>query len=678
MLKNKIVGAITAVCLLACSAAGSVYAYDKPAAVQLGESVSVYGGAAYVMSFDAVNNSDTAATVYVKNENGENIGQASVKPTSGTVRAYSAPMKAERGNAAKTRLYFELDENADSSKVSVSDIKLSLCSEDVIRQEQKDGALSVYGNVDARTGGMLKLYVLDNAEEYEFNDDSRVVYSCDVSVERAGSYEVNVDTSKIDKYYSDLTAVIYGLDALGFENDAAAIDFRYTKTALKAEVLEKLRNADSADTVKSIVEGGSAEFNNIQLLGLDSLEILDRFADKEFLYEFLYKNKAEIDEQKVLALAATACAINAFSSGDLTSDEICSFIEKHEDILGLTEPEYTPYTTAYKAQPSEIKKAVAAAMKHTKDIKNSKAFKNEFANAALHTVIGNAANYTAAIKYLSDNAKYLGLKDPAGLSESKQKQLADYAKNTDDVMTIKTKESELRESKDDNGGSPGGSSGGSGSGKGGSGGSSGGGSSSQLLYGISGKNNTPAENQQDIVFSDVSKNDWSYPYINGLVKEGVISGYSDGSFRPGQSITRAEFTKLAAEAFGLRSDLPGMSFSDVGDDEWCHKYISTLSALGIINGIGDGSFGKENNISRQDMAVIICKIARYLGADLAEYTPEFSDSEEISGYALSAVGSMIKMGIISGTDGNMFMPNGTATREQAAKVIYMLKKALEK
>lgn len=671
MLKNKIVGAITAVCLLACSAAGGVYAYDKPAAVQLGESVSVYGGAAYVMSFDAVNNSDTAATVYVKNENGENIGMASVKPTSGTVRAYSAPLKTERENAAKTRLHFELDENADSSKVTVSDIKLSLCSEDVIRQEQKDGALLIYGNVDARTGGTLKLYVLDNAEEYEFNDAGKVIYSCDVRVERAGSYEVTVDTAKIDKYYSDLTAVIYGLEALGFDNDAAAIDFRYTKTALKAEAVEKLRNADSADTVKRIVEGGSAEFNNIRLLGLDTIEILDKFAEKEFLYKFLYENRAEIDEQKLLALAATACAIKAFSSDELTADEICEFIEKNEEILGLSDKEYTPYATAYKAQSAAVRKAVAAAMKNAKEMKNSKAFKAEFANAALHTVIGNATNYTSTIKYLSDNAKYLGLKDPAGLSESKQKQLADYAKKTDDVMTIKTKESELRESKGGSG-SSGGGSGGSGSG------SSGGGSSSQLFYGTGGKNNTTTEEQPGAAFSDVSKTDWAYPYIIGLVQEGIISGYSDGSFRPGQSITRAEFAKLAVEAFRLESDTAGTSFSDVGSDEWCHKYISTLSALGIINGVGDGSFGKNENISRQDMAVIIYKIARYMGADLAEYTPEFADSEEISDYALGAVGSMIKMGIISGADGNMFMPNGTATREQAAKVIYMLKKALTK
>ncbi len=104
-----------------------------------------------------------------------------------------------------------------------------------------------------------------------------------------------------------------------------------------------------------------------------------------------------------------------------------------------------------------------------------------------------------------------------------------------------------------------------------------------------------------MAFSDTAGH-WAEDNINALVSEGALNGYQDGTFRPDNNITRAEASKLI---WNLRKDLTGeymLSFNDVDASGWSAAYIAALSSEGIINGYGDGTFRPENPITRAEFA----------------------------------------------------------------------------
>ena len=165
-------------------------------------------------------------------------------------------------------------------------------------------------------------------------------------------------------------------------------------------------------------------------------------------------------------------------------------------------------------------------------------------------------------------------------------------------------------------------------------------------------------------FADVSDH-WAKEYIDELVEKGSISGYEDGTFKPDNTITRAEFTKIIVSVFGLSGNSIS-EYSDVPDGAWYSEYIAKASANGVIYG-SDGMFFPNKNITRQDAALIIYRVLKLKNIE-TQVGDTFADFEEISDYAKDAVAGMSGIGIISGYDGN-FMPNNNITRAEAATMI---------
>lgn len=185
-------------------------------------------------------------------------------------------------------------------------------------------------------------------------------------------------------------------------------------------------------------------------------------------------------------------------------------------------------------------------------------------------------------------------------------------------------------------------------------------------------NIAPDVSQTKSEFTDM-KNHWSSDYVYSLSKKGVISGFSDGSFRPDNNITRAELIKLVVVMFDL--DVDNMNcFSDVNTLEWYSPYVYTAYKNGITNG-DNGMFYPNNNITRQDMATLIYRALNKKITTNGEDTA-FSDSDAISDYAKEAVKSLSKAGIITGYN-NMFNPLGTATRAEAATMLCRILSILE-
>ncbi|MGF0007096.1 S-layer homology domain-containing protein [Eubacteriales bacterium SGI.150] len=107
-------------------------------------------------------------------------------------------------------------------------------------------------------------------------------------------------------------------------------------------------------------------------------------------------------------------------------------------------------------------------------------------------------------------------------------------------------------------------------------------------------------------FSDVPKGYWAANYIGYMQQFGIITGYSDGSFRPDAPVTRAEFATIASRFEKLTEG--SKSFADVPDTYWAARYINFAATRGWVTGYSDGTFKPENPITRAEVAAITCRL----------------------------------------------------------------------
>ena len=168
-------------------------------------------------------------------------------------------------------------------------------------------------------------------------------------------------------------------------------------------------------------------------------------------------------------------------------------------------------------------------------------------------------------------------------------------------------------------------------------------------------------------FIDLDSVPWAYTAISALTEMGVISGKSETLFMPEETITREEFAKLCVCALGGKVSGKNV-FSDAKADEWYNGYINAAFEMGICKGVSDGVFGVGQNVSRQDIAVMLYRMIE--GKTNTEANVNFADSERIADYAREAVEQLAGLGIINGVGANRFAPNDSATRAEAAKMLY--------
>lgn len=176
-------------------------------------------------------------------------------------------------------------------------------------------------------------------------------------------------------------------------------------------------------------------------------------------------------------------------------------------------------------------------------------------------------------------------------------------------------------------------------------------------------------------FNDIEQVPWAVEAIEALAKQGVISGVGENMFLPDGIITREQFAKIIIGAFGFKPSAGGREFIDVIEGEWHYEFVKTAVSLGIMTGYGD-EFGVGDEISRQDMAVVMYRVAIMTGIDLgAKSKRNISDFDSIAAYAQEAADILYKAEFINGTGDGNYSPTANATRAQAAKLIYDLRRA---
>ena len=173
-------------------------------------------------------------------------------------------------------------------------------------------------------------------------------------------------------------------------------------------------------------------------------------------------------------------------------------------------------------------------------------------------------------------------------------------------------------------------------------------------------------------FQDLDSVEWARTAINGLAMRGMINGRDQYTFDPNANITRAEYCQILMGAINALNAKGESTFADVPSTAWYYNAVSVASQLGIVSGYGDGNFGPNDLITRQDMALMTYKTAQIMNKSLEPVNAEitFEDSHEIADYAFEAVMALQKAGIINGMTDTTFEPHSNATRAQSAKVIF--------
>lgn len=176
-------------------------------------------------------------------------------------------------------------------------------------------------------------------------------------------------------------------------------------------------------------------------------------------------------------------------------------------------------------------------------------------------------------------------------------------------------------------------------------------------------------------FKDVAPNAWYGKAVGFMGARSIILGVGDGSFMPERNVTRADFLIMLMKSYGINLDTDNDdNFVDAAN-KYYTPYLATAKRLGLVMGIDGNRYAPEENISRQDMFVILYRALGMLG-ELPEGTSgrkleSFSDASSIPGYAREAIKLFVETGIVQG-DGVNLTPREISSRAQAVQVLYNL------
>lgn len=179
-------------------------------------------------------------------------------------------------------------------------------------------------------------------------------------------------------------------------------------------------------------------------------------------------------------------------------------------------------------------------------------------------------------------------------------------------------------------------------------------------------------------FTDVSRSDWYYQFVDYVTSKGYFNGVADKTFAPADNMTRAMFVTVLFRFHGAKGDRSQSAFTDVAPGEWYTDAINWAAANRIVDGVGNGKFAPNDPITRAQMCTMI---ERYLDLYRKAWKvtlPESGslsvmvDESAIPAYALAAVKQCQRHGLVNGFEDGTFRPNDLSTRAQVAAVIYRM------
>ncbi len=175
-----------------------------------------------------------------------------------------------------------------------------------------------------------------------------------------------------------------------------------------------------------------------------------------------------------------------------------------------------------------------------------------------------------------------------------------------------------------------------------------------------------------IPFRDVPKTSWYYNTVKYTYENNLISGANEYEFRPDAKITRGMIVTILWRMEGSPKVTGVKDFTDV-NGQYYYDAVRWAAKYGVVNGYGDGRFGPNANITREQLATILCNYAKYKGkyVKTSANTSKYKDWYRVSSYARESMNWAVSKGVITGKDnGTRVDPLGTASRAEAATMIY--------
>ncbi len=168
-------------------------------------------------------------------------------------------------------------------------------------------------------------------------------------------------------------------------------------------------------------------------------------------------------------------------------------------------------------------------------------------------------------------------------------------------------------------------------------------------------------------FADVPPENWASEAVTFAAARELFSGTSETSFSPDETMSRAMLATVLYRLEGQPEQAVMSAYSDVSDGAWYADSIAWAVENGIVSGYGDGQFGPNDSVTREQFVVMLW---RYAGSPKASRRDlEFADADQVSDYAQEALCWAVENGVLKGNDSGQLVPGGTATRAEAAQML---------
>jgi hypothetical protein len=205
-----------------------------------------------------------------------------------------------------------------------------------------------------------------------------------------------------------------------------------------------------------------------------------------------------------------------------------------------------------------------------------------------------------------------------------------------------------------------------------SGGSTGGTGGSDVSGGSTSGSGSSVTGSTTKSFSDVDPDDWYAGAVDFVVKRGLFNGMGSNTFSPNSPMTRAMLVTVLSRLSGEKdSTATATPFSDVISGSWYDNAVAWASEKGIVTGYGDGCFGINDGITREQLVTIIYRYSAAYGYSVSHDADisGFGDSEKVSGWAAEAMKWAVGKAVLAGNDKNLLNPGGVATRAEVAVIL---------
>ena len=174
-----------------------------------------------------------------------------------------------------------------------------------------------------------------------------------------------------------------------------------------------------------------------------------------------------------------------------------------------------------------------------------------------------------------------------------------------------------------------------------------------------------------ITFTDVKENDWFYANVQYVVENKLMNGVANDKFAPNDTLTRAMLVTVLYRSEGEPAVNKSIPFADVDMGAWYANAVVWAKQNGIVNGVSENEFAPDENITREQIAAIMFRYAQYKGMDAItlEENLHFTDVDEISKYAVSAMNWAVGTGLMKGKSTTTINPKDNATRAEIAAIL---------